>query len=202
MKAVYYHADSHLAWGGKPPVGAYEAMARKFLAQCHEAGMRVVHLTCEGQPGWGDENHFYPLDPKNVVANREEAFTEFLSKAPEDWYWFTEPDSVILEGLPKPIKADLLLAYRRGDDVPINPSWRMATPQALPFFEAVRDEIRKDHRKDWHGDSAAFTKVWRQMGQPSERLQWNGIRVDFVPFSEVVKPGRYTKNMMGPKKFK
>jgi hypothetical protein len=163
--------------------------------------MQVAHLTCEGYPGWGDENHFYPLDPKNVVANREEAFTDFLSKAPEGWYWFTEPDAVILTGVPKPLKGDVLMPYRRGDDVPINPSWRVANKKALPVFEAIRDELRMDHRKDWHGDSAAFARVWHKMGKPERRCMWLGVCVEFCDFRDVIKPGKYTKNLMGPKKF-
>lgn len=198
MKAVYYHADSHFPWGDRPG-DVYAKLADKFKKQCHEHGLQVVHLTCDGFPGWGDENHSFPLDPKNIVANREEAFTSFLETAPEDWYWFTEPDCEILGRIPTPT-CDAVFLYRKGDGVPMTPSWRMARPKALPVFKALRDAMREDHRKDWHGDSAAFTKVWNEMGRPTERVEYLGVKIRFWDFAEFAKPGRYTRNLMGRSK--
>ena len=200
MKAVYYHADSHFPWGGHPG-NVYAELAAQFKAQCHEYGMQVVHLTCDGFPGWGDENHSYPLDPKNIVANREEAFCSFLESAPEDWYWFTEPDCVILRAIPSPA-GDAVFLYRKNDGVPMNPGWRMATPKALPVFKALRDALRLDPRKDWHGDSGAFNATYKVMGEPKDRVKFLGVDIRFWDFADFVKPGKYTMNQMGPRKLK
>lgn len=202
MKAVYYHADSHFAWGGSPEKGAYKRLAMRFLAQCHKYGMQVVHLTCDGHEGWGDENHSYQLDPKNVVANREEAFCSFLEKAPHDWYWFAEPDFLQYEAMPEPKGCDAVFLYRGNDDVPMNPGWRQATPKALPLFHRLREAMREDHRKDWHGDSAAFTKVWHEMGKPTGKVSnYLGCSIEFRCFGNYVKPGKITSNPMGMRKF-
>lgn len=202
MKAVFYHADSHLAWGGKPPQHGYKKLAERFVEQCHKHGMRVVHLTCDGHPIWGDEGESFALDPKNIVANREEVFTAFLEKAPDDWYWFCEPDFCILTELPKPKHGDAVFLYRQGDDVPMCPAFRMATPRALPIFVALREAMRADKRKDWHGDSAAFTNVWCQMGKPGiGQHEFQNVRFEMWKYGDFVKPGKFTRNRFGPSKF-
>lgn len=200
MKAVYYHADSRFAWGDIPPAGLYRGLAERFRTQCNANGMSVVHLTCEGFPGWGDENVFLPLDPKNVVANREEAFSAFLETAPDDFYWFAEPDMEILRMFPAPA-CDATFLYRPNDDVPVSPGWRIARPKALPIFHETRDSLRADGRKEWHGDSAAMTALWERMGRPTTgRLQYAGCSVELRNFSDYVKPGLYTKNLKGKSK--
>lgn len=202
MRAVFYHADAHMAWGGKPPKGGYKKLADRFVGQCHAKGMQVTHLTCDGHPVWADEGFSYPLDPKNVVANREEAFTSFLETAPDDWYWFVEPDFQILLDLPQPKDCDAVFLYRPGDDVPMCPAFRMATPKALPIFQALREAMRADHRKDWHGDSAAFTKVWGEMGKPQlGRHEWLGVGYEMWKYANFVKPGGFTRNHFGTGKF-
>lgn len=201
MKAVYYHADSHLAWGGSPEKDAYKRLAQRFLAQCHQFGMQVVHLTCDGHEQWGDENYSYPLDPKNVVANREEVFCNFLETAPDGWYWFAEPDFLQFAQMEEPKGCDAVFLYRGNDGVPLNPAWRMATPKALPVFHRLREAMRAEPRKDWHGDSDAFTKVWHEMGKPTKNLEYLGVKIEIRCFGLYVKPGKITCNPMGMRKF-
>lgn len=193
MKAVIYHADSHFAWGGEPG-DAYKQMFGSLRFE-----MPVIHLTCRGHPIWGDEGMHFDLDPQNVVANREECFAEFLKNAPDDVYWFTEPDCVVLKAFP-PLKRDAAMLYRPNDDVPMTPSWRLARPVASPLFELFREEMRKDPRKDWHGDSAAFTAAWKRLGSPTENFTYQGLRVEMRRYSDYVKPGVFTKNNLGPRK--
>lgn len=200
MKAVYYHADSHFAWGGSPG-DVYKKHAARFKEQCHKYGMQVVHLTCDGHPQWGDENYSFPLDPKNIVANREEAFVAFLEKAPDGWYWFAEPDFLQHHPMEDPKDCDAVFLFRGGDAVPMTPSWRMATPKALPVFVRLRDEMRKAKGKDWHGDSAAFTVVWHEMKKPSGKtIQYLGCKIEFRKFGNYVKPGLITTNLLGMRK--
>jgi len=192
MKAVVYHADATFCFGGD--VGdVYERLFVRFREMCHKYGMQVIHLSTEGHPGWGDENHRYAhLDPKNVTLNREECFTTFLESAPEDVYWFTEPDYVIKQMWPE-LDADCAMLYRPGDDVPMTPSWRMATTKAVPFFRRLRDTFRGLVPRpgvgfDWHGDSWAFTQVWREMGCPAKRTEYLGLDIDFRPYADYIKP--------------
>lgn len=194
MKAVVYHADSHFPWGGKPGV-LYEQMFKRFRSY----GIPVIHLTCKGFPIWGDEGRHFDLDPHNIVANREEAFTAFLQSAPDDVYWFAEPDFEVLRPIPE-LEGDLAMLYRREDDVPLTPGWRLARPSALPIFTMIREEMRLDARKDWHGDSAAMTAVWKTLGSPQSNFKYRGIEVELRQFSQYVKPGLFTRNRMGKSK--
>jgi len=205
MRAVVYHADARFAWGGD--VGdLYERLMVRFVEMCHKNGMDVVHLSVEGHPGWGDENHRYAnLDPRNIVLNREECFTIFLETAPNDVYWFTEPDHLITKMWPG-LEADCAMLYRNGDAVPMCPAWRMATPKALPFFRKLRDTLRSLEPSsgvgfDWHGDSWAFTKVWGDMGKPKKRANYLGVDVEFRNYADYIKPlGTYGKNYFGKSK--
>jgi hypothetical protein len=62
--------------------------------------------------------------------------------------------------------------------------------------------MRAEKRKDWHGDSAAFTKVWEDMGKPGVgRTEYLGLRIEFRKYGDYIKPGKYTSNKLGPSKF-
>ena len=206
MKAVVYHADARFAWGD--PVGdLYAKLFAIFRKNCHSFGIQLVHLTLDGLPGWGDENKTYAnLDPKNVVLNREECFSAFLSTAPNDTYWFCEPDFHIFRAFPE-LKTDCAMVYRPNDDVPMCPAWRLATPKATPFFEKLRDALRAVQPRpgvgfDWHGDSEAFTKVWNEMGSPTEDAEYMGIKFEFRKYEDYIKgSNKFTRNHFGKKKF-
>lgn len=205
MKAVIYHADAKFAWGD--PVGnIYERLFEAFKKRAKRYGISVVHLTLGGLPGWGDENHFYKnLDAKNVVLNREECFTQFLETAPDDVYWFCEPDIEIYKMWPE-LKADCAMLYRHKDDVPMCPAWRMATPKAYPFFRRLRDQLRDVKERpgvgfDWHGDSEAFTKVWQEMGRPTTNTVFMGLNIEFRKYEDYIKGNNtYSRNYFGKRK--
>ena len=159
-------------------------------------------MTLEGHEGWGDENHYVSgLDPKNVMLNREIAFCDFLATAPEDTYFFIEPDYRLFREFPA-LVADCALLFRENDDVPLTPAWRMATKKALPLFRKFRDEtqnvkLRPGVGFDWHCDSEGFTAVWRKMGSPSDYTPrtYAGVKIEFRKFGEYIKPNPiYGKN--------
>lgn len=198
MKAVCYHADALYA-DGTPAGDTYRRLFKGFNANCHAFGLKTVHVTLEGHEGWGDENFYVSgLDPKNIMLNREIAFVQFLEQAPEDFYWFTEPDYRIWKAWPR-LRGDCALLLR-GDDVPINPAWRMATKKAIPLFRDFRDETQSVELRpgvgfDWHCDSEGFRKVWDKMGRPkrheSGRLpitEYLGVRIEFRDFGHYIKP--------------
>lgn len=199
MKAVVYHADARFESGSKVK-DEYQRLFAGFVPMCHSFGMKVVHLTTKDHPGWGDENHHYDLNPKNIVFNREEVFTDFLENAPDDVYWFAEPDFRINKMWPV-LKADCAVLIR-GDSVPMTPAWRLATPKALPFFRELRDEMRKQDRKSWHGDSVAFTNVWVRMGRPGKHrlFGFNNVWIETRDYLDYIK-GRatYSRNLVGEK---
>lgn len=211
MKAVVYHANAHFAWGGD--VGdLYERLFKKFVEHCHGYGIDVIHLTLEGHPGWGDENRYYAnLDPKNVMLNREECFTQFIGGASWGVYWFAEPDYRITKMWP-PLRDDChaALLYRKGDDVPNCPAWRLATPRAYPLFKKWRDVYRtlepyQGVGFDWHGDSWAFTKVWKEMGRPKagDVVEYEGVSIEFRDYADYIKPlFTYGRNYFGNAKGK
>lgn len=206
MRAVVYHADAHWAWGGK--VGdEYRILFDQFRDHCHKNKMELIHLTVDGHPGWGDVNIWYPgLDPKNIMANREECFSQFIKDAAHDVYWFTEPDYRISRMWPD-LEADCALLYRHGDSVPMCPAWRLATPEAAGLFKEFRDaiykvEIRPGVGLDWHCDSAAFTATWERMGGPQGGIiEYAGIKIEFRDYSDYIK-GRctYGRNYLGKSK--
>jgi hypothetical protein len=198
LKAVIYHADARFE-NGNDVGDVYQRLFRRFRDNCHAFGMQVIHLSLRGHPGWGDENLYYEGNPEHIVANREECFSAFLEAAPDDVYWFTEPDTVIYQMWPR-LKTDCAMLYRAGDAVAMCPAWRMARPSALPFFIALRDAMRADSRKDWHGDSAAFTHVWKKMERPEIGItNYLGVEIEFRDYADYVKSrGTYTRNYLGP----
>lgn len=206
MKAVFYHADSHFEWG--PQVGdVYHRLYKQFEENCAAFGLTPIHLTLEGFPSFGCETHYYDgLDPKNVMANREVVFHRFLRDAPDEVYWFTEPDYRIFKMWP-PLEADIALLYRRGDRVPLTPSWRMATKKALPIFEETAKEVfETKQRLDWHCDSEAFNRLWMRMRGPKEcgLLKYKGIEVELRNYFEYVKGKStiYGRNYLSKNKLK
>jgi hypothetical protein len=123
------------------------------------------------------------------MLNREIAFCDFLEKAPDDVYWFSEPDYRILTPWPR-LNADCALLYRPNDDVAITPAWRMATKKALPLFALFRDETRGAKLRpgvgyDWHCDSEGFNSVFKMMGKASEYL---GVSIEWRDFRDYIKP--------------
>lgn len=206
MQAVIYHADAEFAWGGAVK-DTYKRLCADFRKQCNGMGMKLIHLTLDGHPGWGDLNfHYDGLDPKNVVLNREECFVRFLETAPDDVYWFCEPDYKIVQMWPL-LKTDCAMIYRAWDAVPMCPAWRMATKKALPFFTLLRDtlravKVRPGVGHDWHGDSEAFTKVWEQMSRPTVGITtFKGMSFEFRAYTDYIKgTNKYSRNYMGKRK--
>jgi hypothetical protein len=205
VKAVVYHADAHFAWGGE--VGdLYKKLFERFVKMCHHHGMRVVHLTLDGCPGWGDENHvFHGLKANEPMYNREIVFCDYLERAEDDVYWFSEPDFHIYQMWP-PLTSDIALCYRPGDAVAMCPAWRMATKKALPLFKAFKDgvenvKIRPGVGRDWHCDSDAFNIIYEKMGRPTQRTNYLGVDIEFRKYADYIKPsGKFTMNFTGKEK--
>lgn len=200
MKAVIYHTDGPMAKNFPPDT--YRKLFEGFRKNAAEFGITTIHLTLEGHPGWGDENYYYPnLDAADVVYNREICFIEFLKSAPEDVYWFTEPDSRIAEMWP-PLTGQLAL-LRRQDSVAINPAWRLACPSALPIFEMILERFDLG-RKSWHGDSIAFRQLWLDFEQPDVgHFEHNGIKIELRDYSDYCKiSSKYSRQWKASKKLR
>lgn len=194
MKAVFYHADSQ-AHDGKPAGDLYRRLSERFRGHVHDFGMDLIHLTLAGFHGWGDENHYFEgLESGNVVANREEVFCTFLSSAPDDVYWFTEPDCTIYQMWPE-LTVDCAFLYRKDAKAPMCPAWRLARPSALPLFIRLRNAMREETSKSWHGDTEAFRKTWALMGSPKEGIvDYGGVKVEMRDYTHYVKhSGRYSR---------
>jgi hypothetical protein len=183
MKAVIYHADGPIAKKFDP--GTYEKLFDGFRQNAHSFDMPLVHITLKGHPGWGDENYYIDGSPDDIVYNREVAFTNFLRTAPDDVYWFTEPDARLHTAMPE-LDCDLAL-LRRDDVVAISPWWRIARPSALPFFEEVLEHFDPT-QKSWHGDSWAFVRMWENMGKPGiGHVNYRGLNIDLRDYNLYTK---------------
>lgn len=185
MKAVIYHADS-VKVQKKIASGIYKKLILGLKENLNKFEIPLVHLTLNGFEGWGDENYFYPGDADEVILNRELTFIEFLKKSdPDEIYWFTEPDSRIIEKFPN-LEGDLALLYRN-DSVPISPAWRLARKTALPFFEELITYFNQDY-KDWHGDSWAFRKMWEILNRPElGKIKYKDLNIEFRRYDEYCK---------------
>lgn len=183
MKAVIYHADGAIARKFQP--GTYERLFAGFKENVHKFGMELIHITLEGHPGWGDQNIHIKGDPEHIVYNREIAFTGFLQHAPDDTYWFTEPDARLHTPMPD-LDGDLAL-LRRNDVIAISPWWRLARPSALLFFQEVIEHF-DPAQKDWHGDSWAFVKMWELMGRPDiGSTIYKGLKIELRDYNLYTK---------------
>jgi hypothetical protein len=200
MKAVIYHADGPIAKNFPPDT--YCKLFEGFKKNAAEFGLDTIHLTLEGHPGWGDENYYFPnLDPADIVYNREICFIEFLKSAPDDVYWFSEPDSRIAEMWP-PLEGDIAM-LRRQDEVAITPAWRLARPSALPIFEMALERF-DTNQKLWHGDSVAFRQLWLDFNQPDiGHFEYNGTKIELRNYSDYCRVGaRYTRQWKAGKKLR
>lgn len=188
MKAVFWHADASRP-DNMPVDDDYRLIITDFVKHLKSHNIDVIHLTAKYHEQLAYTCIRYDLNPAEVVASREEAFTEFLAMSAEEneTYWFTEPDIRILKPIPK-LTTDCAMLYRPNDDVPMTPAWRLATRKAMELFIDLRNAMRDDPRKDWHGDSAAFTKIWKKMGQPRDGVvQYKGVSIEMRPYREYVK---------------
>lgn len=187
MKAVIYHAEAKALW--EVPQNLYKTLFENFRRQCHKHKIEVIHLSTEGHEGWGDVNIHYAGDPLEIVYNREVFFTKFLEEAEDDTYWFAEPDQQILKMFPA-LETDLAVTLRPGDGVAITPSFRLAKKTALPFFKEVLSYF--DGRKDWHGDSGAFAKMYKAMGEPGFGIKkYKDMTIDLRRYEDYIAGGRY-----------
>lgn len=182
MKAVIYHSFDHALWDAREEM--YENLCRGMLANFHTFNIPVIHLTTKGKPHFGDETIEYDLNPFNCMLNREIVFHDFLSKADDEVYFFTEPDARIVSEFPK-LQGDISLLWRGKPGVEITPSFRIATKKALPFFELTLKKM-DGKRPDWHGDSNAWGEAWREIGSPTGEgiHHWNGIRFEFRKYRD------------------
>lgn len=181
MKAVIYHAESKVAEWYEPKT--YDRLIQGLKKNVNSFGIPLVHLTIKGFPGMGDENYFYDGDPQDIIWNREKCFIDFLKDCQDDVYWFTEPDSRLIKVFPE-LKTDLAL-LRRIDSVAINPSWRLAKKSALPFFEEVFSYYPDDKdKKQWHGDSFAYVKMFEILKRPGVGvLTYKNMTIDLRPYT-------------------
>ena len=177
MKAVIYHANAKPRF--KQPEDFWEVIVKGYKANVNSFGIPLVHLTIDGHPGWGDENYSYPGDVEDVVWNREVCFTQFLKDAPEDVYWFGEPDSELLKPFPE-LAGDLAIVYR-GSYPRICPAWRLAKKSALPFFELILEEF-DENQKRFHGDSVAFDAAY-------DKLSDLGVKIELRQYNKYIKKG-------------
>lgn len=197
MKAVIYHADGRIA--AQYPKDTYKNICLGLKENLKSFGIPLIHLTTKGHEGWGDENYFFDGDPDEIIFNREKYFLEFLKKAEDDTYWFTEPDCRLNSPLP-PLTTDLAL-LRRKDSVPMSPWWRLAKKTSIPFFEELLRHFDLN-QKQWHGDSVAFTAMWEVIGKPDlGTCVWQGISIDLRDYR--LYTGRmqpYSRQWKGNKK--
>jgi hypothetical protein len=177
MKAVIYHADDFIA--ERFPKNIYKHLVEKLRKNLHSFDVELIHLTLNGHEGWGDQNYFYGGDPANITYNREHCFVDFLKNAPDELYWFTEPDSRINNMFPPP-EGDLALLMRATPGNPIPPAWRLAKKSALPFFEEILTCLDTTQKGWWEVDTAAFEKMSARMGNPSELgvISYNNMSIE------------------------
>lgn len=187
MKAVIFHADGRFGMRhGKGHL--YKHLVEELRKNLHKFDIPLIHVTVLGHEGWGDENYFYEVENINeVIYNREKCLLEFMRKdATEDEiYWFCEPDFRMLKEFP-PLTADLAMLYRQ-DPMPMTPAWRLAKKSALPVFEEAFKHFDIS-RKEWHGDSPAWIKLWQMLGSPTQnksetkQYKWNNITIELRPY--------------------
>lgn len=198
MKAVIYHADCSLS--AQWPPNTYKKLFADFKKNLNDFDIPVIHLTTTGHEGWGDENYYYDLDPENIVYNRESTFVDFLRTANDDVYWFTEPDTRLNQLFP-PLTTDLAILLR-GGDLPISPWWRLAKKSALPFFERALEFFDLE-KKQWHGDSVAFKRLWDDMNCRADfgQTHYLGLAIELREYALYSKPSSpYSRQWKSKKK--
>ncbi len=198
MKAVIYHADAIKSKEYADNI--YKHLIVNLKKNLNSFGIKLVHLTLTGFEGLGDENHYFEGEPNNITYNREKFFVEFLKNSPDELYWLTEPDSRIHNMFPLlEDNVDLSLLYRH-DDVHIPPAWRLVRKSALPFFEELLNYYEQERKDWWEGDSACFSKMWKNMGEPQTEglVSYNGMTIELRPYKlYCMRKSHYTQQFKG-----
>jgi hypothetical protein len=169
MKAVLYHADTDMS--DIFPVfeqrnNIYKTLTKGLKDNLKNFNLELIHLTVYGHEAWGDRTYFFEGDAHNIVYNREYFLLEFLKTQPEDEEFLVlEPDHRIIKIVPPLESGCDISLLRRDDSVAITPSWKLVKKSSIPFFEEVLNYFNKNELK-WDGDSAAYIKMWENMGKP------------------------------------
>lgn len=191
MKAVVYHADASIA--KQFSSNTYELLFDGLRKNLNSFNISLIHLTINGFPGWGNETYYFDGNPEEIIYNREKFFIEFLKNADDnETFWFTEPDSRLIQEFP-PLTTDLALLYRNRPPN-ITPSWRLAKKRAVCFFEEVFSYYDLE-KKNWHGDSSAYHKIWELMSSPGVGiLEYNNINIELRIYKEYsTRKSKYTQ---------
>jgi hypothetical protein len=193
MKVVIYHAEANVAKKRRP--GIYKELTALLKKNVNSFGFPLIHLTTAGHEGWGDENYFYDLDPKEINYNRELCYIDFLKNSANDTdvYWFTEPDWRINQLFP-PLENDIDFLLR-DDNAPLHPGWRLAKRSALPVFEETLKcyDISPD-QKIWGGDSTGLRNLYDNFGRPTDTFKAVGCSVGLRYYKEYgMRKGKYTQ---------
>lgn len=191
MKAVIYHADGKRS--EQFPKDTYKNLILGLKENCNSFGIPLIHLTINGFEGLGDENYYYDGNPDEIIYNREKFFIEFLKSAPDDEYWFTEPDSRIVNMFP-PLTGDVAMLLRSSERR-LNAAWRLAKKSAVPFFEEAFSYYDLS-RKDWDGDTTGYVKIWERIGEPTEEglINYNNMSIELRNFKQYCYgKGYYTR---------
>jgi hypothetical protein len=193
MKVVIYHATSEERVHFKNRVGIYKQITEIFKENVNSFSFPLIHLTTTGHEGWGDENYYYDLDPREINYNRELCFIDFLKNTadPNEVYWFTEPDWRI-ESMFPPLENDVDFLLRP-DIIPLHPGWRLAKKSALPIFEELLDCFYLE-QKVWGGDSAGMANFYARADNPASTFEYKGCKVGLRPYKEYGRrKSRYTQ---------
>jgi hypothetical protein len=191
MKAVIYHADGPIA--KNYPVGTYDELILGLKENCNKFNIPLIHITLAGFKGLGDINYYYEGDPSEIIYNREKFFIEFLKQADDDVYWFTEPDSRIINVFPE-LSGDLAMLLR-SDEKRLNAAWRLCKKSAIPFFEEVLENFDLSN-KTWNGDSVAYSKIWELIGSPDKEgyIRYKNFDIELRSYKQYCsRKGYYTQ---------
>ena len=200
MKVVVFHANGPKA--NEFAAGIYQDLFSGLKKNINSFGYPLIHLTLEGHKGWGDENYYFQGNSDEVIYNRERCVLEFLKQQPNDdtVYWFTEPDSRLVNEIPK-LEGDLALLLRK-DIIPVTPAWRLCTIKALPFFEEAFSYFDLD-QKQWNGDAYGYLEIYKRMGEPTTNLEYNNVKIEFRNYRQYcTTKGPFTTQFKAKKKYR
>jgi hypothetical protein len=191
MKAVFYHADTDMSEifpSFEARNNIYKNLTKGLKDNLKTFNLELIHLTVNGHEAWGDRTYFFDGDPNNIVYNREYFLLDFLKSQPNDEEFLVlEPDHRIIMPVPSLANGCDIALLRRNDSVAITPSWKLIKRSSIPFFEEVITYFNKTKLK-WDGDSAAYIKMWENMGKPglvnnNSIVSYNNLNIELRDYN-------------------
>jgi len=157
-----------------------------------EHGYELDHLTDLEDKARGHRCFRFDVDPATVMFSREIAWLRYLERLPPgETAVMVEPDCLLRKPIPELTDGAFLMLRRPGASPPSG--FRMATREAIPFYEAMVRHYNGLSREEqvFHGDVRCLRELLgiKPRGAGDMPRMWRGIPIEVRNASDYTTHG-------------